>query len=170
VQNIVGTGLVILGVIILSLSKPAQGEWNKKDVIFPVLGAVAFGISTNLRKSGLMELQVPVLGAAVTLGTAFIVLLGIIYLRGGRGALIFHRQSNGWLFGAALLNTAAILSFFSALNLGQIVRVEPLVACNPLLTLLFAGIFLRQLEKLSARVVVGALVTVVGTVLVVTVE
>ncbi|MGH7930401.1 MAG: DMT family transporter [Candidatus Binatia bacterium] len=170
VQNIVGTGLVILGVIILSLSKPVQGEWNKKDVIFPVLGAVAFGISTNLRKSGLMALQVPVLGAAVTLGTAFLVLLGIIYVRGGRGALIFHRQSNGWLFGAALLNTAAILSFFSALNLGQIVRVEPLVACNPLLTLLFAAIFLRQLEKLSARVVVGALVTVVGTVLVVTVR
>jgi uncharacterized membrane protein len=169
-QNIAGTGLVILGVIILSLSKPAQGEWNKRDVIYPLLGAVAFGISTNLRKSGLMVVQLPVLAAAVTLGTAFLVVLGIISIRGGRGALIFNRQSNGWLFGAALLNTAAILSFFSALNLGQIVRVEPLVACNPLLTLLLAGIFLRQLERLSPRVLVGALVTVIGTVLVVTVK
>lgn len=167
-QNIVGTGLVILGVIILSLSKPVEGEWNKRDVIFPILGAVAFGISTNLRKTGLMIVQVPVLAAAVTLGSAFIFVLGIIYFRGGRAVLSFNRQSNSWLFGAALLNTAAILSFFSALNLGQIVRVEPLVACNPLLTLLFAGIFLRQLEKLSARVIVGALVTVSGTVLVIT--
>jgi uncharacterized membrane protein len=65
------------------------------------------------------------------------------------------------------LNTAAILSFFFALSLGQIVRVEPLVACNPLLTLLFANIFLRQLETFSARVVIGVLVTVIGTVLVV---
>jgi drug/metabolite transporter (DMT)-like permease len=33
-QNIVGTGLVILGVIILSLSRPLEGEWNRRDVIF----------------------------------------------------------------------------------------------------------------------------------------
>jgi uncharacterized membrane protein len=114
-----------------------------------------------------MLIQVPVLAAAVTLGTAFLVVLGIVYVRGGRSALIFNRQSNAWLFGAAVLNTAAILSFFSALNLGQIVRVEPLVACNPLLTLLFAGIFLRGLEQLSGRVVAGGLITVTGTVLVV---
>jgi uncharacterized membrane protein len=166
-KNIVGTGLVILGVIILSSSKPPEGNWNRKDVLFPIFGAVAFGVSTNLRKIGLTAVQVPVLGAAVTLGTAFLVLLGIIYFRGGRSVLIFNRQSSGWLLGGALLNSAAILSFFSALNLGRIVRVEPLVACNPLLTLLFAAICLRQLEKFTARVVIGALVTVVGTVLVV---
>jgi drug/metabolite transporter (DMT)-like permease len=167
-RNIMGTFLVIVGVVILSLSRPAQGDWRKKDVIFPVLGAVAFGISTTLRKSGLMTVQIPVLGAAVTVGTAFIVLLGIIYFQGGRRALKFNRQSSGWLFGAALVNTGAILSFFSALNVGRIVRVEPLVACNPLLTLIWAAIFLRQLEKLTAQVIVGALVTVLGTVLVVT--
>jgi uncharacterized membrane protein len=169
-QNIAGTSLVILGVIILSLSKPAEGEWNKKDVVFPVLGALAFGISTTLRKSGLAIVQIPVLAAAVTLGTAFLVVLGMVYLRGGRDALIFNRQSSRWLFGAALFNTAAILSFFSALNLGQIVRVEPLVACNPLLALLWSAIFLKQLEKLTARVLLGALVTVLGTLLVVTVK
>ena len=167
-QNIIGTCLVIVGIIILSLSKPTEGKWDKKGVIFPVLGALAFGISTTLRKTGLMTVQVPVLAAAVTVGTAFFVLLGIIYFQGGRRALKFNRQSSGWLFGAALINTGAILSFFSALNLGKIVRVEPLVACNPLLTLILAGIFLRQLEKLTARVVFGALVTIVGTVLVVT--
>jgi uncharacterized membrane protein len=167
-QNIVGTSFVILGVIILSLSKPAEGQWNKKDVVFPILGALAFGISTTLRKSGLMVVQVPVLGAAVTLGSAFLVVLGMIYIRGGRRALIFNRQSSGWLFGAALFNSAAILSFFSALNLGQIVRVEPLVACNPLLALIGSAIFLKQLEKLTKRVVFGALVTILGTLLVVT--
>jgi drug/metabolite transporter (DMT)-like permease len=115
----------------------------------------------------LAAVQIPVVGAAMTLGSAFVVLLGIIYLRGGRSALLFDRESNPWLLGGALFNSAAILSFFSALNLGQIVRVEPLVACNPLLTLLFAAIFFRQLEKFTGRVVIGALVTVAGTVLVV---
>ena len=169
-QNILGTCLVILGVVILSTSRPATGEWDKKDVIYPVLAALAFGISTTLRKSGLMAIHVPLLAAAVTVGTAFVVLLAIVWFRGGSAVLRFNRRSSSWLFAGALINSAAILSFFSALNVGTIVRVEPLVACNPLLTLLWASIFLRQLETLSWRVVAGALVTVAGTVLVVTVH
>ncbi|MGZ8443075.1 MAG: DMT family transporter [Candidatus Binatia bacterium] len=169
-QNILGTCLVILGVVILSTSRPATGEWDKKDVIYPLLAALAFGISTTLRKSGLMAIHVPLLAAAVTVGTAFVVLLAIVWFRGGSAVLRFNRRSSSWLFGGALINSAAILSFFSALNVGTVVRVEPLVACNPLLTLVWASIFLRQLETLSWRVVAGALVTVAGTVLVVTLQ
>ena len=169
-QNVMGTLLVILGVIILSLRNPEQQAWQKKDIIYPVLAAFAFGISTTLRKSGLLIVPVPLLAAAVTVGTAFFVLLGIIQMRGGRSVLKFNRQSSAWLFGGALINTGAILSFFSALSVGKIVRVEPLVACNPLLTIIWASIFLKQIETLSARVVLGALVTVAGTVLVVTVK
>jgi drug/metabolite transporter (DMT)-like permease len=68
----------------------------------------------------------------------------------------------------ALVNTCALLSFFAALNIGQVVRIEPLVACNPLLSILWTGIFLRGIERLSGRIIAGALVTVAGTVLVVT--
>jgi uncharacterized membrane protein len=169
-QNIIGTSLVIMGVIILSSGKPAEGQWRKLDVIYPILGALAFGISTTLRKTGLMEIQIPILAAAVTVGSAFFVLLAIIQMRGGRQALKLNRQSNGWLLGAALVNTGAILSVFSALNIGNVVRVEPIIACNPLLSLLWTGIFLKELERLSARIVLGALVTVTGTVLVATVK
>jgi uncharacterized membrane protein len=149
------------------MSKPAAGPWNKKDIIYPVLAALAFGISTTLRKTGLMTVQAPLLAAAVTVGTAFCVLLGIVRIRGGAAILKFNRRSNGWLLGGALFNTGAILSFFSALNAGPIVRVEPLVACNPLLTIIWTGFFLKQIEPLTFRVVVGGLVTVLGTVLVV---
>ena len=169
-QNIIGTGLVILGVIILSSSKPATGDWRKKDIMYPLLGALAFGISTTLRKTGLTAVHLPLLAAAVTVGTALFVLLGIVQLRGGWLVLKFNRRSSAWLFGGALINTGAILSFFSALNVGKIVRVEPLVACNPLLTMIWAAIFLRQIETLSARVVIGGLVTVTGTILVVLVK
>ena len=71
-QNIIGTGLVIIGVIILSSNKPAKGQWRKLDIIYPILGALAFGISTTLRKTGLMTVQIPILAAAVTVGTAFL--------------------------------------------------------------------------------------------------
>jgi drug/metabolite transporter (DMT)-like permease len=169
-QNIIGTSLVIIGVIILSASQPAAGQWRHLDVIYPILGALAFGVSTTFRKTGLMAVQIPILAAAVTVGTAFFVLLAIVQMRGGRRVLKLNRQSGGWLLAAALVNTGAILSVFSALNVGSIVKVEPLIACNPLLTLLWASIFLQKIEALSARTLVGALVTVTGTVLVATVK
>lgn len=168
-QNIIGTGLVVLGIIVLSSGKPANGDWRKMDIVYPILAALAFGISTTLRKSGLMAVQRPILAAAVTVGTGLLVLLAIVQMQGGRRVLILSRQNASWLFAAAAVNTAAILSVFSALNVGQVVRVEPLIACNPLLSLLWAGILLRKIEHLSARVILGAAVTVGGTVLVATV-
>ena len=169
-QNIIGTSLVIIGVIILSAMKPSGGAWRKRDVIYPILGALAFGISTTFRKTGLMEVQIPILAAAVTVGTAFFLLLAMIQMRGGRQALKLSRQSGGWFFAAAVVNTGAILSVFSALYVGHIVKVEPLIACNPLLTIVWAGIFLKEIERISAHTVVGALVTVAGTILVATVK
>jgi uncharacterized membrane protein len=62
----------------------------------------------------------------------------------------------------------AILSFFAALNLGKVVRVEPLVACNPLLTIVWSVLFFRGVEQLTRRDIIGAVVIVSGTVLVVT--
>jgi len=167
-QNVLGTLSVIIGVIILSSGKSSGGEWRKIDILYPLVAAVAFGISTTLRKFGLSALHIPLLGAAVTVGTAFFILLGLIQWRGGRRALRFNPESTRWLFGAAVVNTGAILSVFSALNVGKVVRVEPLIASNPLLTILWVGIFLRQIERISARIVLGALFTVMGTTLVVT--
>lgn len=167
-QNIAGTCLVIIGVVILSSGRLEDRAWHKKDLIYPLLAALVFGISTNLRKTGLTVIPQPILAAAVTLAAAFVTLLVIIQFRGGGKALRFDRNSSRWLFAAAVLNSGAILSFFAALNVGQIVRVEPIVACNPLLTIVWTSIFLRQIETLSGRIVLGALFTVAGTVLVVT--
>ena len=166
-QNIVGTLLVISGVILLSTSKPAQGPWRKLDVIYPLIGAMAFGASTILRKAGLDYVPIPVLAAAVTAGTAAIFSFGLLQIRGGKAALKLTRRSAGWLFTAALFNTAATLSVFYALSYGKVVIVEPLVSSNPVLTLLFTAIFLRDLEAINLRVIIGALLTVTGTVLVV---
>jgi DME family drug/metabolite transporter len=168
-QNIAGTLLVIAGVIMLSTVKPATGQWRKVDVIYPILGAIAFGISANLRKAGLEVMNVPVLAAAITALTAAVFLFGLLQFNGGRQAFKLSRSSAVWLITAAFFNTAAMLSVFYALSFGKVVIVEPLVSSNPVLTLLLTGFFLRDLEALSLRVVLGCLLAVLGTLLVVTV-
>lgn len=168
-QNIIGTSLVILGVIVLSSIRPAEGQWRKMDVIYPVLGAVSFGISTNLRKAGLLVENIPLMAAAVTAGTAFLFSLCLLQAKGGRKIFRLPRNSFAWFFVAGLFNTAAMLSVFYALSFGKVVIVEPLVSLNPVLAIILTALFLRDLEAISARVVIGAICTVAGTILVVTV-
>jgi uncharacterized membrane protein len=169
-QNMVGTLLVISGVVILSVAKPAQGEWRKLDIVYPLVGAMAFGASTILRKAGLGFVESPLLAAAVTAGSAAIFSFTLLQIRGGKQAFKLSRRSAAWLFAAGFINTAAMLSVFYALSHGKVVIVEPLVSSNPVLTLLFTAIFLRDVEVLTPRVLMGALLTVIGTILVVTVK
>ncbi len=169
-QNIIGTLLVISGVIILSMTKPAQGEWRKLDVIYPLIGAIAFAASSILRKAGLGFLNVPLLAAAVTAASAAIFSFALLQVRGGKEAFKLTRKSAAWLFAAGFVNTAAMLSVFYALSHGKVVIVEPLVSSNPVLTLLLTAIFLRDLEALNLRVIMGSFLTVTGTILVVTVK
>jgi drug/metabolite transporter, DME family len=169
-QNIIGTLLVISGVVLLSLAKPVTGNWRKIDVIFPILGAVSFGVSTTLRKAGLGFVGIPLGAAACTAAMGFVFSLALVRAQGGTKALKLTRRSAAWLFPAGFINTAATLSVFYALSLGKVVIVDPLVSSNPVFTLLLTSIFLRDLEALSARVIIGALLTVTGTILVVTVN
>ena len=169
-QNVIGTFLVIGGIIVLSLAKPAQGEWRKLDVIYPLVGALAFGSSTTLRKLGLGFINIPLLAAAVTAGSAALFSLMLLQIQGGKEAFKLTRHSAAWLFPAGVFNTAAMLSVFFALSHGKVVIVEPLVSSNPVTTLLLTAIFLRDVEMLTLRVIVGAALTVAGTILVVLVQ
>lgn len=169
-QNVIGTLLVIGGVIVLSMAKPARGEWRKFDMIYPLIGALAFGASTTLRKAGLGFINIPLLAAAVTAGSAAIFSFTLLQIQGGKVALKLTRRSAAWLFPAGVFNTAAMLSVFFALSHGKVVIVEPLVSSNPVTTLLLTSIFLRDVESLTLRVILGAALTVTGTILVVLVK
>jgi len=168
-QNILGTALVIVGVVVLSSRKSAQGQWRKMDVIYPLLGAASFGISATLRKAGLNVDNLPLVAAAFTSTTGFMFSIGLLRVSGGMRVFRLPRRSLGWYVIAGVFNTGAMLAVFFALSEGKVVIVEPIVASNPVLSVLLTAVFLRDLESISARVVMGAVCTVVGTLLVVTV-
>lgn len=167
-QNFMGTSLVVLGVVILSKNETLHVQWRKTDLIYPVMAAFAFAVSSNLRKLGLLILHEPFMGAAVTATTGL--LLGVVLLQaqGGRKEIALSRRSSGWFFVAGVSNTGAMLSVFHALSFGNIVTVEPLIGANPVLVILLSAIFLRDLESITSRVVLGALCTVMGSILVIT--
>ncbi len=168
-QNILGTSLVIFGVVILSRTQTATSQWRKVDLVYPALAAISFALSSNLRKLGLMIANIPLMAASVSATTALVVTLIFHQAQGGWKTFVLSRQSFGWFVAAGIAHTTAMLSVFYALSDGKIVVVDPLVNASPVLSLFLSAIFLKELESINLRVVIGAGCTVVGSVLIVTI-
>ncbi len=132
-------------------------------VAFALAAAMAYGSSQVITRQIIGNMAPPLVGTLISLfwGTLGFALLSARNLgdRGdhfGRGALFF---AAGGLFSAM-----GVLLMFYALGLGQVVVISPVLATNPLFTLLFASIFLRGVERITPRVVLGALLVVAGVV------
>jgi len=140
-QNIIGTTLVVLGVVILSKRQSGKEQWRKIDLIYPVMASFSFAVSSNLRKLGLLAENIPLMAATVTATTALLFVLAVLRVQGGRQAILLSRRSFGWFFASGLSNTAAMLSVFYALSFGKVVIVEPLVGVNPVIAIFLSTIF-----------------------------
>jgi uncharacterized membrane protein len=55
------------------------------------------------------------------------------------------------------------LALFYALNIGSVIIVSPLSAISPLFVIVFAGIFLRKVERVTWKIVLGAVLIIGGT-------
>lgn len=168
-QNILGTSLVILGVVILSHTRTENSQWRKLDLVYPVLAAIAFAMSSNLRKLGLLIASLPLMAATVSATTALVFTVIFQQAQGGWRTFALSRRSFGWFVATGVAHTTAMLSSFYALSFGKIVIVDPLISASPVLTLFLSTLFLKDLESITPRVVMGAICTVIGSILVVTV-
>ena len=67
---------------------------------------------------------------------------------------------------AGVASAAGVLCLFLALERGAVVKVSPVVALNPLVSVVLGQVFIRHLERLSWLLVVGIVVMVGGVVVV----
>ena len=105
-------------------------------------------------------------------GTAFSMMFGTIIMAG-----LFHRHAlqdaphaprKAWLFvGLAGCASAWGVSFwYLALGRAPVVLVAPLAGTNPLFAIALTALLLRQVERVTWRVSVGALIVVGGVALI----
>lgn len=157
----VGTLLIVLGIYILSRRKKPNGKrFDKKDLIFP-LGSAAFGgLSIALTKKALVLLAEPILGAAVALAGALAITA--LYAAGTKRAGQFRPRKNLLKFpilaGGSM--AAAFILNFSALKVGSVSVVAPILSTFPLFGVFLSHFFLR--EEITGRIWVAAAAIVLG--------
>lgn len=166
------TGIVVLvaGLAVLALSRGGDlSGWRPAELLFPLAAAVAFGAGNVARKWGLDAFPAVTLLEAVALNEfGAMVALSAYAVTAARGDVLdAPRRTYGYFAASGTITAVALLSLFAALRAGRVVVVDPLAATAPLFTAVFAAVLLRDLERVTRRLVLGVVLVVVGVVLVV---
>lgn len=123
--------------------------------------AASYGSSQVLTRQGVSDLAPPLVGSFIALfwGTLGFLVISLRSLRGVQGDL----KTGGLYFAAAgAFSATGVILMFQALSRGEVVVISPVLATNPLFTLVLAAVFLRGVERITAPTVIGAVLVVTG--------
>ncbi|MFB6151027.1 MAG: EamA family transporter, partial [Haloarculaceae archaeon] len=172
-QMTAGIVVVVGGLVVLAFSEGGDiSGWETRHLLFPLTAAVAFGAGSVARRFAFTASAVtPLEGAAINETAGLVGMLAYVAVRNGslggvREALRAPRRSYAFFAGSGAVNALALLALFEALSRGRVVVVDPLSSPTSLFAIVFTAIFLRKVERVTRRVVVGAALVVTGVVLI----
>ena len=157
---LVGTIVITSGTVLLSTSGARLG-FRPWQIVWPLLSATCFGIVQIIRKMGLDDMG-PVLGTSINLTAAAIAFSAMMLASGHRGIYICRGRPLIYFVFAGLAENTGVLLTIVALTLGAVSVVIPLTAAMPIFVLILSHFFLKGVEVITARVVAGALLIVLG--------
>src|SRR5262245_485089 len=160
----VGTVVIVLGTTLLSSGGRRLGV-RPRQLALPLLSATCFGVVAILRKVGLSHTGA-VLGSAINASTALIAFTGFLIASGQGAAFTCRGRSLGYFIAAGVAENTGVFLTVLALSFGTVSIVIPLTATAPIFVLFLSLAFLRGIERLSARIVIGTLLIVLGVYLI----
>jgi transporter family protein len=161
---VAGTVVIVVGTVLLSSSGLSLG-FRPWMIVFPLASATCFGIVQVIRKIALGEMG-PIPGTAVNLTAALIAFSALMIAQGHRGILACRGRTLVYLIGAGVAENLGVFLTIVALGHGAVSVVTPLTAAAPLFVLFFTPLFLKGVEVLTPRVVVGTILIVAGVCLI----
>lgn len=164
VPIVIGTLVIVAGATLLSTGGRSLGV-RPAHLWLPILSATCFGIVSILRKIGLSGMA-PVPGTAVNVTTALVVFTGFLLASGQGRAMVCRGPSLVYFVAAGVTENLGVFLVVLALSLGAVSVVAPLTNATPLFVIVFSRLFLRGIEVLNARVIMGSVLIVIGSVLI----
>ena len=160
-----GTVLVFAGILLISWrADEGVKDFRRWYVIAPLLAAILGGIVYPLRRYALRFSDEPIYFGAVV-GIVGLICTGIfLALPTTKDRLVWNRQSIVYFAVGGAFESLGLLLVLYALTYGPVVVVTPLTATLPLWVVLGSKLFLRDLEKITPRIILGAVFVVAGTI------
>lgn len=164
---IVATLMIIAGITLLSWQSGAMKLVGSAVFLwYPIAASALAGASQVVRKFGLAAVPHPFLAAAVTATSSLVVsVLTMWYVEKSHETWKMNRQCFGWFLGAGVAISLGMTSIYYALDLGKVSVVIPISSIGPFFSLIFSALFLRDVEKVTLRIVFAAAMIVGGVAL-----
>lgn len=160
------TVLIIAGITLLSLRSGAAKKIRLRYVFYPLLASFLAGFSQILRKFGLAAVPHPVLAAAVTATTSLVVVSLSLWVGSRRKkVLALNKGCFPFYLAAGLAVSLGMVTIYYALDLGKVVVVIPISSTGPLFTLTLTALFLKGVERVTLKIVLGAALIISGVIL-----
>jgi uncharacterized membrane protein len=155
-----GTLVIVAGTVLLSLSGRYVG-FPPRHLVYPFLAATCFGVVQVVRKLGLSQTG-PVFDAAINTTAGLVAATAFVLATGNWHALRCDRRSLAYLVGGGVAENTGVFLLIVALGFGEVSVVTPLIGTAPLFVLLLAVFFPSGRRAPGWRVVVGAVLVVLG--------
>ncbi len=167
--NWIGIVCVSCGVIYLerSLNEPRIGKKriSKRSLVFPLLAGLTSAISQIIRKHGLNIYSEPLLGVSIANFVSFMLFLVLTIFYSEHNSRVSSKDFR-LFWKAGVCQAVAWLFIFYALSVEKVLIVAPLSQTEPLFVLLFTYLYLKEVERASLKVILGAILIVMGAILV----
>ena len=164
--NLLGALSIVAGIVSLSWRGAAK-TWRTRDLVFPLAAAFLFAGRDNLVRVGVLQIHSPVVGAAiasiVSLATMTLIYCVLAEKRplgdaGWRGLALFAASG--------FMNFLSYVFIYTALSMERVSLISPLVNCSSLFVLPLSIIFLKDVEKLTARKIGATALVIFGVLLI----
>jgi uncharacterized membrane protein len=163
----VATVLIIAGITLLSHRGGSVQNVRLLYILYPLLASLLAGCSQVLRKVGLGAVPHPFLAAAVTATSSFAVVLLTLWISAkGKESFRLDRKSLPFYLPAGVAVSLGMVSIYYALDLGKVTVIIPISSTGPFFSLIFSAIFLRDVERVTLRIVMGAGLIIAGVLLI----
>ena len=120
------------------------------------------GFSSPMRKFGYSLTDSIPLAVCLVQGGGFVGLVVYLIVTKKYREIVISRETVLWFGASGLLNALAVSFNMTALEMGDVVVVSPLISTTPLFTVLFSIIFLRSFERVTGKIVMGAAAICLG--------
>ncbi|MDT3435959.1 GRP family sugar transporter [Haloarcula sp. 1CSR25-25] len=167
-----GIVLIVVGIALMSRVSTRRFDREYDHVSWrglglPLAAAFCFGVEPIFAKIGITAGTPPLIGLAIKTIAATIVFAAYLQARNTLPtSFLMASPSMRWYVVAGVANTLFLLVYYLALSIAPVALVVPLTQTSLLFVLVLSVAFLRDIERVTPRLVVATVLVLVGTVLV----
>lgn len=160
-----GVGLIVAGLMTLSWGGE-QKSWKRTELIYPLVASLLFACKDVTVRWGLASSAQPITAAAVAATTSTVAIFLMTRFVQREPFAPPPVGAGHWFVSSGLFTGGSFLFMFLALSMERVSIVAPIVNSYSVFVLFLTPFMARQIEKVTPRKIVGAVVVVAGVYLI----